>query len=137
MYLKYTLNDLRRNRGVNISLLVVLVLSAFLMASGAMVMERTLGSVNALFDQAKPPHFLQMHKGAYDKAALDAFATAHPEIDSWLIEDMVGYDSAAMGSTGHDGVRHPGGEPYRQPLRHAKHRVRLPPRCRQHHRVPG
>ncbi|TFD69360.1 ABC transporter permease [Cryobacterium sp. Hb1] len=96
MHFKYTLNDLRKNPGVNIALLVVLVLSAFLMASGAMVLERTLGSVNALFDQAKPPHFLQMHKGAYDEAALDAFATAHPEIDSWLIEDMVGYDSAAI-----------------------------------------
>lgn len=96
MNVKYTLNDLRENVGVNLSLLVVLVLSAFLMASGAMVMERTLGSVDALFDQAKPPHFLQMHKGAYDVATLDAFARAHPEIESWLIENMVGYDSAAI-----------------------------------------
>lgn len=99
MKVRYTLNDLRRNRGVNISLLVVLTLSAFLMASGAMVMERTFGSVNALFDQAKPPHFLQMHKGTYDEEALDTFATAHPEIESWLIEDMVGYDSAAIAWT--------------------------------------
>jgi len=96
MHVRYLLNDLRKNPGVNITLLVVLVLSTFLMASGAMVLERTLGSVNALFDQAKPPHFLQMHKGAYDEVALEAFATAHPEIDSWLVEDMVGYDSAAI-----------------------------------------
>ncbi|MBM7411142.1 putative ABC transport system permease protein [Clavibacter michiganensis] len=96
MTFTYLLNDLRKNRGVNASLLVVLILSAFLMATGAMVMERTVGSVDALFAQAKPPHFLQMHKGDYDPAALDAFATAHPEIESWLIEDMVGYDSAAI-----------------------------------------
>lgn len=96
MNLKYALNDFTKNKGVNFALLVVLVLSAFLMATGAMVMERMFGSVNALFDEAKPPHFLQMHKGDFDEAALDAFAAEHPEIDDWLITEMVGYDGAAL-----------------------------------------
>ena len=93
---RYTYNDLVRNKGVNLALLVILVLSAFLMATGSMVMERLVGSVNQLFDQAKPPHFLQMHKGDYDPDELDRFADEHPEIDAWLIEEMLGYDSAAI-----------------------------------------
>ena len=105
--LRYTVNDLVKNKGVNISLLVILVLSAFLMATGAMVMERLIGSVNQLFDEAQPPHFLQMHKGEYDAEALDRFAAEHPEIDSWLIEEMLGFDSAAIAwerpSTGESG----------------------------------
>ena len=96
MNLKYALNDLRRNPGVNLALLLVLVLSSFLMATGAMVMERTVGAVNALFTVAQPPHFLQMHRGDYDPDALERFAAEHPEIDAWLIEEMVGYDSAAL-----------------------------------------
>lgn len=96
MNLKYAFNDLRRNPGVNLALLVVLVLSSFLMATGAMVMERTVGAVNALFAVAQPPHFLQMHRGDYDEDALAAFAAEHPEIDTWLIEEMVGYNSAAL-----------------------------------------
>lgn len=96
MYLRYASNDLRRNKGVNAALLVILVLSAFLMATGAMVMERMVGSVNQLFAEAKPPHFLQMHKGEYDDAALARFAAQHPEIDSWLVEEMLGYDGAAL-----------------------------------------
>ena len=84
LYLRYSLNDLKRNWGVNTALMAILVLSAFLMATGCMVMERLLGGINQLFEEAKPPHFLQMHTGDYDTKALDDFAAAHPEIESWF-----------------------------------------------------
>lgn len=96
LYLRYTLNDLFRNKVTNATLAVILVLSSFLMATGAMVLERTVGSVNRLFEQALPPHFLQMHTGDYDAAALTKFASAHPEIASWLTESMVGFHSASL-----------------------------------------
>ncbi|RPF22273.1 ABC transporter permease [Myceligenerans xiligouense] len=96
LYLRYASNDLIRNKGVNAALIVILILSAFLMATGSMVIERLAGSVGGLFEQAKPPHFLQMHKGEYDQAALDAFAAEHDEIDSWLVTEMLGYDSNAL-----------------------------------------
>jgi len=107
LYLRYSRNDLKRNWGVNTALMAILVLSAFLMATGCMVMERLLGGINQLFEEAKPPHFLQMHTGDYDAKALDDFAATHPEIDSWFIEDMVGYDSSSLtwsrSSTGESG----------------------------------
>ena len=107
LYLRYSRNDLKRNWGVNTALMAILVLSAFLMATGCMVMERLLGGINQLFEEAKPPHFLQMHTGDYDAKALDDFAAAHPEIESWFIEDMVGYDSPSLtwsrSSTGESG----------------------------------
>ncbi|MCG5220830.1 FtsX-like permease family protein [Streptosporangium soli] len=96
LYFRSAYNDLMKNKGVNVALVVVLVLSSFLMATGSMVMERLVGSVNQLFDEAKPPHFLQMHKGDDDPDALARFAAAHPEIDAWLVEEMLGFDSAAI-----------------------------------------
>lgn len=96
LYFRCAYNDLIKNKGVNVALVVVLVLSAFLMATGSMVMERLAGSVSQLFDEAKPPHFLQMHKGDYDPDALTRFAAAHPEIDAWLVEDILGFDGAAI-----------------------------------------
>lgn len=96
LYVRYAFNDLAKNKGVNIALLVILTLSAFLMATGAMVMERLVGSVDQLFEEAKPPHFLQMHQGDYAPEALERFASEHPEIDQWLVEEMLGYDSAAI-----------------------------------------
>jgi len=105
--LRYAYNDLVRHKAVNAALVAILVLSAFLMATGSMVIERLAGSVGGLFEQAQPPHFLQMHKGEYDMSALEAFATGHDEIDSWLVTEMVGYESNALSwdrpSTGESG----------------------------------
>lgn len=97
LYLRYAYNDLVRNKGINAALVVTLVLSAFLMATGSMVLERLAGSVTRLSEQGKPPDLLQMHKGEYDPAALTRFAADHEaEIDAWLVEDMLGYDSASL-----------------------------------------
>src|SRR5699024_12534319 len=88
--------DLTRDRGINLSLLVVLILSAFLMATGASVLERLAGASDELFESTRPPHFLQMHSGDYDEAALEAFAQAQPSIDSWMIEDMVDVEGVSI-----------------------------------------
>jgi putative ABC transport system permease protein len=97
LYLRYAFNDLVKNKGINAALVVTLVLSAFLMATGSMVLERLAGSVSRLSEQGKPPDFLQMHKGAYDVAPLTQFAADHePEIDEWFVEEMLGYDSASL-----------------------------------------
>lgn len=96
LYFRYAYNDLRKNKGVTLALTVVLTLSAFLMATGAMVMERTVGAVDRLFEQAEPPHFLQMHRGDHDPGALARFAAEQPGIDAWLIEETLGYDGASL-----------------------------------------
>ncbi|MDA2803973.1 ABC transporter permease [Nocardiopsis suaedae] len=96
LHLRHVGNDLSRDKGVDLALAAVLVLSAFLMATGAMVMERVVGSVDQLFQEAQPPHFLQMHSGDYDPEALEAFAARNPDVAAWLIEDMLGYDGAAL-----------------------------------------
>ncbi|WP_306366650.1 FtsX-like permease family protein [Nocardiopsis sp. CC223A] len=96
LYFRYAYNDLTKNKGVTLALIVVLTLSAFLMATGAMVMERSLGSVDRFFEQAKPAHFLQMHRGDHDPEALARFAAEHPEIDTWLVQEMLGFDGASL-----------------------------------------
>ena len=96
MAMRYALGDLRRNKGVNIALAVLILLSAFLMVTGGMVMERLVGSMNQLFEAGKPPHFLQMHTGDYSADSLDRFAGQHPEIADRVVVRMLDYDSAAL-----------------------------------------
>ncbi len=96
LHLRHAHNALVRDKGVSAALLVLLVLCAFLMATGSMVVERLAASVGGLSAQARPPHFLQMHKGGYDRSALEAFAAGHDEIDAWLVTEMVGYESNAL-----------------------------------------
>ena len=43
LYLRYSRNDLKRNWGVNTALMAILVLSAFLMATGCMVFPPSQG----------------------------------------------------------------------------------------------
>lgn len=97
LYFRYAYNDLVKNKGINAALVVILILSAFLMATGSMVIERLAGSISQLSEQGKPPDFLQMHKGEYDLAALERFAAEHESlIDAWLVEEMLGYDSTSL-----------------------------------------
>lgn len=96
MMLRFIRNDLRRDKAIVAILIMVMTLSAFLMASGAIVCERLTGAVDRLFDKAQPPHFLQMHQGEVDHDALAAFAQDNPMIDSWFIEDMIGIDGQAI-----------------------------------------
>ena len=93
---RYVRSDLRTTKGVHLALTALLVLSAFLMATGAMVAERLVGSIDRLFAVAQPPDFLQMHRGDYDPAALESFAAEHPEIEAWLVEEMLDVDGAAL-----------------------------------------
>src|SRR5699024_2263656 len=94
---RYVRSDLRTNPGAHLALTALLLLSAFLMATGAMVGARRVGSIDRLSESAEPPDLLQMHRGDLDHAALDAFAAEHPEIEAWLIEEMLGFDGAAVG----------------------------------------
>ena len=96
LYLRHAANDLTKNKAVSVALVVVLTLSAFLMATGAMVMERLVGSVDQLFEEAKPPHFLQMHTGDHDPEALERFASEHPEVEAWHVVDMLGFDGPTV-----------------------------------------
>lgn len=104
---RYAAGDLARNRAATAALLAVLVLAALLMATGAMVAERMLGSIDRLFAEAQPPHFLQMHVGDVDRGALRDFAAGHPEIESWTVAQLYGFDGAALAwerpSTGEGG----------------------------------
>ncbi|MEE8870257.1 MAG: ABC transporter permease [Acidipropionibacterium acidipropionici] len=96
LYLRYIRSDLRRNRAVTLCLALVLTLSAFLMAGGAIMMERLAGSVGQIFTVAKPPHFLQMHQGTINRPALQRFSVNHPEIEAWQICEMIGFDGQAI-----------------------------------------
>lgn len=97
LLLRHARNDLARNRGVSLTLFAILLFGAFLMATGTAVVERLVGSVDQLFEQARPPHFLQMHTGDYDAAALRSFAAGQPGIEAWTIVELYGFDGAALG----------------------------------------
>lgn len=93
---RYIVRDLTRQQAATIALTLLLILSAAMMVTGASMLERLNGAVDRLFDEARPPHFLQMHRGDIDELALDRFAAAHPEVADWQIHRMVGIDGSQI-----------------------------------------
>lgn len=93
---RYARGDLTRRPVVTLSLSALLVLGALLLSTGTIVAERLVGSVDQLFAEAKPPDFLQMHSGDYDRAALERFAAEQEGIADWTVVPLIGFDGAAL-----------------------------------------
>ncbi len=83
------INDFKRNKAINVTLFLFLLISALLMATGALVIERLTGSLDQIFDIAQPPHFMQMHVGTLDPEAINDFAVDTGMVKSIAIQDMV------------------------------------------------
>ena len=86
--------DFKRNRVITIALAVFLLLSAILMAGGLNVAGTIISSLNGLNQLAKPPEYLQMHKGTYDEEDFKNFVTTHNYIKSSLIVKMLDISNA-------------------------------------------
>lgn len=89
MLRKGVLRDLRSNKMIAAVLFVFILLSSLLAASGTQVIARLAGSIEQLLDSARAPHFVQMHAGALDSEAIDAFAASQPVVQDKQIVEML------------------------------------------------
>lgn len=82
-------NDLRRNKMINFTLLLFMMLATILAVSSTVMAVQTITSVNRLYEVAEPPHFLQMHKGDVDQAEIDAFMAEQDQVVDWQTITMI------------------------------------------------
>lgn len=97
------LNDLKRNKAMNVTLFLFIFISALLMATGVMAIERLSGSLEQIYSIAQPPHYLQMHVGDIDREAIDSFARESGLVTDYEIQDMVNIDGVSIAFTKADG----------------------------------
>lgn len=88
--------DFTRNKAINITQWLFIFLSAFLMASGSIIIMNSFGAIDGLFKIAKPPHFMQMHTGAINQAEIDAFADSIDYVTAQQTSEMVNIDGASI-----------------------------------------
>lgn len=88
--------NLTRNKTINIALLLFIILSAYLMVCGTIIIIQLTGSVDAIFQKARTPHFMQMHSGDYDQSLIDDFVNGNNGIDGQQTVQMVNMDSACI-----------------------------------------
>ncbi|MCM1333885.1 MAG: ABC transporter permease [Bacteroides sp.] len=70
---KHLMTALKKDRLSNLILFLFMTVSAAIAVTVALSLTRLFGSITAMYATAKPPHFLQMHKGDLDQAAIDEF----------------------------------------------------------------
>jgi len=88
--------DFVRNKAIHMVLLLFIVLSAFLMASGSIIIANSFGAIDSLFEIAKPPHFMQMHTGEIDQEAIEDFARSVGYVTAQETFEMINIDGASI-----------------------------------------
>ena len=90
------LRDLRRTPLQSLLVVVAVALAAALAGTGAAFAAQLVASNGALFAQADVPHLVQMHAGAIDPAAIDAFADDSPDVVRSAAVELIALDSTRL-----------------------------------------
>ncbi|MDF2949066.1 MAG: hypothetical protein K0R07_1093 [Sedimentibacter sp.] len=82
-------NDFKRNKMINLALLLFMMFSSILAVSSVIMAIQTIESISGLYKIAQPPHFLQMHKGEFNQEEVEEFITHYENLTSFQISTMI------------------------------------------------
>ncbi|MGN0350075.1 MAG: FtsX-like permease family protein [Roseburia sp.] len=89
MYFKLLKNDFRKNPGKHLILLLFMSLSVTLAVSVFLMLVQLFTSISSMYETARPPHFLQMHKGEINQESIDEFNQSYPGMEHWQTVPMI------------------------------------------------
>ena len=72
---KIALEDFKRNKLINSSILLFIVMTALSLSAVFLLVTSLFTSIDNLMLKAKTPDYLQMHQGEIDRQKLNEFAT--------------------------------------------------------------
>ena len=93
-------NDIARNKAVALMLLVFVSVAAMLLSLTAILGVNLLGSIDRLMQDAKTPHFLQMHTGDPELQRLEAFAAEQPQVSQFQVVGFLNIENDDIGING-------------------------------------
>lgn len=82
-------NDFKRNKMINLALLLFIMFSASLAVLSVIMAVQTFTSISELYKKAQPPHFIQMHKGEINQEEIDAFMSDYDGLTYWQTCTMI------------------------------------------------
>ena len=100
LHIKLLMNDFRKRAWKNIILFVFMCLSVTIAVSVVLLLWQLFSSITAMYETARPPHFLQMHLGTIEQADIDEFNESFPGVKYWQTTPMIdlyGDDIIVMG----------------------------------------
>ena len=75
---------------------VFIAAAAMLMSLAAILAVNLFGTVDQLMEEAKTPHFMQMHSGELDQTALEVFASDNDDVTDFQVLEFLNIDSAQI-----------------------------------------
>ena len=96
MNLKLIKNDLKRNPWSNLILFLFMSTSAAIAIAVVMMLTQLFSSITDMYKTARPPHFLQMHKGELVQEDIDDFNREYPGMVFWQTVPMVNVSGEEM-----------------------------------------
>lgn len=96
MISKILQKDLLRKKLTTLVVLSFIFLSAMLVSSGANLILTLVNSLDALFERADSAHFVQMHAGELDQAALEQWADENPLVAAQQTVEMLTIDGSDL-----------------------------------------
>lgn len=101
MLKKILKKDLQQKKLITMVVLSFIFLSAMLVSSGCNLILTLTSSLDALFEKANTPHFLQMHTGTLDQAQIKHWADDNRLVETQQTVEMLTIDGSSLylGST--------------------------------------
>lgn len=92
---------MRKNKLVTATTMVFVAAAAMLVSLAAILIINLAGAIGTMMEQAKTPHFLQMHTGELDREQLDTFANAQTiALEGYQTLEFLNIDGARIESGG-------------------------------------
>ncbi len=96
MYYKIIKNDIRKSKLITITTVLFVVIAAMMVSLAAILLVSLSGAVETLMNQAKTPHYMQMHAGEIDIERLTSFAEQNNNVDQFQVVEFLGIDASEL-----------------------------------------
>lgn len=96
MIKKMIWNDIAGNKTVTITITLFIAISAMLLSLGGVLTVNLLGAIDTLMEEAKTPHFMQMHSGELDLEELASFAADNKNTAEFQVMEFLNVDNSQI-----------------------------------------
>ncbi|KAF5081128.1 FtsX-like permease family protein [anaerobic digester metagenome] len=96
MYRKLILNDIKKSKLITFTITAFILLAAMLTSLGGILSVSLFSSINSMMENAKTPHFLQMHSGEINIKQLLNFVDEHEYIEDFQVTSFLNIEGAEI-----------------------------------------
>lgn len=96
MYRKLITNDIKKSKLITITITAFILLAAMLTSLAAILSVSLFTSIDAMMENAKTPHLLQMHSGEINMPQLARFADQQKNIEDFQVTAFLNVEGAEI-----------------------------------------